>query len=110
MFIGELQGFPVNEGNSWMAVAEVTILDDDDEPVAGVRISGEWDEGDAEATACTTDDTGTCDLESGSIKKRVGQTVFEITDIEHDALTYHPELDRIADPEDPQRELQIRKP
>ena len=48
-------------------------------------------------------------MESGSIRKRVGQAVFEITDIEHDELTYHPELDLVEDPEDQPRELTIRK-
>ncbi len=37
------------------------------------------------------------------------QAVFEITDIEHDELTYHPELDLVEDPEDQPRELTIRK-
>ena len=110
MFIGVLHGFPVNEGNTWVAVAEVTIFDTDDDPVADVRISGEWDEGDTDTTACTTDATGTCELESGSIRKRVGQAVLEITDIEHDELSYHPELDLVEDPEDQPRELTIRKP
>jgi hypothetical protein len=110
LFIGELHGFAVNEGNTWVAVAEVTILNGEDEPVAGARISGEWDEGGTETSACTTDDTGTCDLESGSIRKRVGQTVLEITDIEHDQRTYHPELDQVENPEGQPRELKIRKP
>ena len=109
MFIGHLSGSPINQGSTWVAVVEVTILDNDSAPVAGVRIAAEWDEGDTDGTACTTDENGGCELESGSIRKRVSQTVLEITDVSHDELTYSPELDDVADPARP-RELTIRKP
>ncbi|NNC91757.1 MAG: hypothetical protein HKN80_04635 [Acidimicrobiia bacterium] len=110
MFIGELRGFAINEGNTWVAAAEVTILDGEDEPVTGVLISGKWDEGETDTTACTTVDAGTCELESGSIRKRVGQAVLEITHVEHDVLNYDRKLDLVDEPEDQPRELTIRKP
>ena len=79
-------------------------------PVVRAATAAEWDEGDEDSTACTTDANGACELESGSIRKRVSQTVLEITDVSHDELTYAPEFDEVADPEAQPRELTIRKP
>jgi hypothetical protein len=110
MFIGELAGTAVNDGNTWVAVANVTVLDGAGEPVPDVRVSGEWDPGDTGEVFCTTDEAGTCDLESDSLRKRVPLAVLRITAIEHRRLTYHPNLDEAdASPEQP-RELIVRKP
>ncbi len=110
MFIGELGAAAIRQGNTWVAVAEVTVLDGDDQPVAGALVSGAWDEGDTDTTACITDQSGRCELESGSIRRRVSQTTVAITDVEHDELSYQPELDAVDNPEDQPRELAIRKP
>lgn len=110
MFIGELAGSAINEGNTWSARASVTVLDGDREPVANAVISGEWSEGDTETAACTTDEIGTCEIESDSLRKRVSHAVFEITNLEHARLTYLPEPDQLEDPDDQPRVITIHKP
>jgi hypothetical protein len=110
MFIGELVGASINNGNTWVAVAELTVLDGAEEPVAGVIVSGEWDEGDTEEASCTTDEAGTCELESDSLRKRVPRAVLEITALDHDNLEYRPNLDVVDDPEERPRQLAISKP
>lgn len=107
MVLGELTGLALNHGNTWVAVAQVTVLDGGQEPVAGALVTGEWNEGDADTDACTTDETGTCELESGSMKKRVLQATLEITDVSHESLSYDPDLD---DSPDRNWDLTIRKP
>jgi hypothetical protein len=110
MLIGELLGSAVNDGNTWRGVAEITMLTIDGEPVTGAVVSGSWDEGDTEDVTCITDEAGACQLESDSIRKRVGQTVLEITDIEHSELSYRSDLDMVDEPESQPRELTVRKP
>lgn len=110
MFIGELVGTGINNGNTWIAVAELTVLDGAGEPVAGVIVSGEWDEGDTEEASCTTDEDGTCELESDSLRKRVPSAVLEIADLDHDNLEYRSDLDVVDDPEERPRQLAISKP
>ena len=87
-----------------MAVARLTVLDGDGEPVAGALVTGEWNEGDTDAGACTTNETGSCELESGSMRKRVSQATFRITDVSHESLSYDPDVD------DADRDLTVRKP
>jgi hypothetical protein len=110
MFIAELHGLTINQGNTWLAQVAVTVRDADNEPVEGVLVTGAWSEGDTETTACTTDQTGTCDQESDPIRKRVGQTVFEITGLEHGWREYRPDLGRVDSPEEEPRTIIIRKP
>jgi hypothetical protein len=110
MSIAELTGSNINHGNTWVAVAEVTVVDSQDDPVAGVEVSGKWDEGDIENPTCTTDKTGKCELESGSIRKRVSQTIFEIIGLEHDVLSYDPDLDAVDSLESQPSDITIRKP
>jgi hypothetical protein len=110
MFIGELAGSSTNQGSTWLARAEVTVLDGGNQPVAGTVVSGNWSEGDDEASSCLTDETGTCEIKSDSIRKRVSHTVLEITNLEHESLTYFPEFDQVDNPEDQPRVISIRKP
>lgn len=110
MFIGELAGFAVNQGSTWVAHVVVTVLDADDEPVAGAMVSGAWSEGDTDTASCTTDETGACELESDSIRKRVSTVVFEIINLEAESLSYLPELDNVGDPGEQPRSISIAKP
>jgi hypothetical protein len=110
MFIGELNTTSINNGNTWIAVADLTVLDDAGEPVAGVTVSAEWVEGDTEEASCTTDADGTCELESDSLRKRVPRAVLEITALDHDDLEYRPDLDAVDEPEEQPRQLAILKP
>ena len=110
MFIGELAGSSTNEGNTWLARAAVMVLDGANQPVAGAVVSGKWSEGDSETTSCLTDETGSCEMERNSIRKRVSHAVLEITKIEHGSLTYFPEFDQVDNPEDQPRFITIRKP
>jgi hypothetical protein len=110
MFIGKLEGSATNEGNTWLAQAAVTVLDGGNQPVAGAVVSGKWSEGDSETTSCLTDETGACEMESDSIRKRVSRAVLEITNLEHESLTYFPEFDQVDNPEDQPRVITISKP
>ncbi len=110
MFIGELAGSSTNEGSTWLARAAVTVLDGANQPVAGAVVSGNWSEGDSETSSCLTDETGTCEMTSDSIRKRVSHAVLEFTNLEHELLTYFPEFDQVDNPEDQPRVITIRKP
>ena len=110
MFIGELAGSSINNGNTWVAVVEVTVLDESGDPVPDTLVSGEWDLGDGGSVSCRTDAGGTCELESNSLRKRIPQTVLEITGLEHGNLVYQPDLDEVDDPGERPRELVVRKP
>ena len=109
MFIGEVDVSTINEGSTWVAEVVVAVRDSENQPVAGAVISAEWSEGDTEATVCTTDNEGMCEFESGSIRKRVANAVLEITDIQHDSLTYVPELDEVDNPQDQPRVITVSK-
>ncbi len=110
MFIGELDGFAINQGPTWVAQAAVTVLNSEEQPVSGTVVSGNWSEGDTETTSCTTDEAGTCELVSDSIRKRVPKIVFEITDLQNESLAYLAGLDDVDSPEDQPRTITIRKP
>lgn len=110
MFVAEFQGSAINDGNTWVAVGRVLVLDDADHPVAGALVTGEWSEGENEGAACTTDADGECDLESDSIQKRVGSAELEVTNVEHDSLAYLPELDDDFDPDGESLAVTVFKP
>ena len=110
MFVGGLDATSVNEGNTWLAHVRVTVMAGSGEAVTGALVSASWDEGDTGTASCTTGPGGSCDLASGSIRKRVASTELEITALEHRSFTDSPELDAVDYPEDALRSITIEKP
>lgn len=109
MSISDLEGKSINDGNTWHAEIVVTMVDSDQEPVAGVTVSGEWSEGEDASVSCTTDENGVCEFESDSIRKRVGDVVFEITGLEHNSLEHLPEFDAVDYAEGENPSITVRK-
>ena len=74
MHIGNMQG--QTKGN-WKAVVTVPVHDSNHDPVANATVSGTWtDSGKGAKNSCTTDVTGTCDVNSGKLN---GVTVTTFT-------------------------------
>lgn len=110
VYVADLTGSAINQGNTWVALAEILIIDDAGTPVGDVLVAGAWSEGGEEEAACTTATDGTCEVESDSIRKRVGSATFEILGVEHATLQYQPGLDEEYDPENGPVSLTVDKP
>ncbi len=61
------------------AVATVTIVDADENPVAGATVSGHWSEATSDIDSGVTDDNGQVSLNSDWVKNPSGETTFTFT-------------------------------
>jgi hypothetical protein len=101
LFVADLAASQLNQGPTWLARVVVSVTDTNDRPVAGAVVSGVWSEGETGAGSCTTDVLGECELESSSIRKRVGSVELTIDSVEHAGLGHASELDAAGLDEDP---------
>ena len=78
MHIGDLDG--VVKGN-WKGVVTATVHDSSHNLVANATVTGTWDpSGKGAKFECTTDSTGTCDVNSGKMNGNT-QTTFTVTGV-----------------------------
>jgi|GEM_PF-551984 len=88
MHVGDIQISAVEDANGWHALAQITVLDQDENPVPDVRIVGGWvgtvTRGE---TTAFTDLSGTVLFLSDSTEKS-GEITFCVTNISRNGYTY----------------------
>ena len=90
--IGDLDALPQNNGNTWSAVVEVTVVDGTGAPVNGATVVGSWSPVGLNSNTCTTGEgggTGTCIVLFPSLKKNVRSVSFTVTSVTMASRTYH---------------------
>ena len=89
-FSVDLAGSSTSQGSTWTAIVTVTATDSSANPVAGVEVSGLWNDG--SDGGCSTTSSGTCAFGKPGVRKRVGSVTFEVTNAVHvfpaEPLTY----------------------
>jgi hypothetical protein len=98
--IGDLDALPQNNGNTWSAVVEITVVDGTGAPVNGARVIGSWSPGGLNSNECVTGDgggNGTCIVLFPSLKKNVRSVSFTVTSVTMANRTYQASAN--ADPD-----------
>lgn len=76
--------------------------------MTGAHIAGTWELD--EPAGCTTGTDGGCVMESESVRKRTATVELEIRGVEHASLTYAPERNAVADPDQSPLTVVVLKP
>ena len=81
--VGNLDGFPSNDGSTWSATVEVTVHDQDHQVINGATVVGKWSAKGLNSNTCTTGElggNGTCIFLFPSLRaKSVSFTVNSVT-------------------------------
>jgi PKD repeat protein len=80
----------------WCAVAEVTVVDVEDQPVANATVSGFFNAPDAKIKTGTTGSDGVAVITSKPTTKTPSDWCFEVTDITHNIFTYDPSANDVT--------------
>jgi len=99
MFVSDLEGFGKKKGRRrWQANVDITVRDDNGEPVANATVTGDWGSSGASGSdSCTTDDNGTCRVKSDRIKNIYTVVTFSVRNLTHSTLSYEASLNGDAD-------------
>jgi hypothetical protein len=95
--LGDLDGSHTTNKNRWVAVVDITVHDDQHNPVAGAVVTGSWSTGFVGADTCTTDTSGHCTVTTDEILKKNGSVVYTIENISHNTLVYDQALNHDPD-------------
>lgn len=88
MHIGDLDGTGVPIRTKWEASVTILVHDENENPLAGVSVTGSWDAG-GEAN-CTTGADGTCSVTKNNLKTSVQDVTFTITEVVLSGYEYLP--------------------
>jgi hypothetical protein len=71
-------GVTIDRGQTWIAIATVTIVDQTGSPAADVEVAATWSVG-ATPASCRTDSTGKCSMYQSPLPADVAQTTISIS-------------------------------
>jgi thermitase len=86
--VGDLDGVASASKSAWTARVTITAHNSIHQIVAGAVVSGAWSGGATGTATCTTGITGTCSVDSDSLRKRDNTATFTVTGITAAGLTY----------------------
>jgi hypothetical protein len=87
--IGDLDGSSAPGAlNRWNATIVITAHDNQDNPVAGVTVTGAWSAGASGSSSCVTNASGQCSVSKTGMRNSVLSITFTVTDATHSSLTY----------------------
>jgi len=74
----------------WSANVLVFVAAQDDSPVSGVTVAGNWGDGASGSSNCMTTVDGSCAMQKNNLKHNVVSVSFTITDMAKPGMTYDP--------------------
>ena len=82
----------------WRAVATITVLTTDNNPVAGVIVTGKWSAGGGTFT-CTTNAAGQCNVSRSGLRRSISKVTFTVIDVTDPSqtITYLPSANQDPD-------------
>jgi hypothetical protein len=76
-------------GNHWQATVVITVVDENQNPVAEATVAGSWSLDPSAQVTCLTDENGQCSLTSGSLNQNQQESLtFTVTGISHATFVY----------------------
>lgn len=86
--VGALTGAASDDGNRWTATVQVSVRDASGNPIVGAVVQGMWTGASTQSGQCTTLASGGCTLTHVKIKDSQPNTVFTLSTITGDNVTY----------------------
>jgi PKD repeat protein len=88
MHVGDLDRSSTTLPKTWNASATIAVHTENHGPVAGVAVSGSWNDG--TAASCTTDVAGKCVFARSNLSRKTNSVTLTITNAAHATMVYKP--------------------
>ena len=111
--VGNLDGTPLSNGNTWSATVEITVDDANHDPVNGATVTGRWRVNNLNASQCITGDlggNGTCIVLVPSLKRGTRFVTFTVTNVTMPGQTYDPSANQDPDGDSNGTSITVRRP
>lgn len=82
--VGDLDAFPSDDGTTWSATVEITVHDNNHQPLNGATVVGNWSRSGLNANTCTTGElggNGTCIVLFPGLRRTVKSISFTVTSV-----------------------------
>jgi hypothetical protein len=86
--VGGLTGEITTWSIYWSTAVQVTVHDENDQPLAGATVSASWTEAVVKLASCVTDAAGQCTLKSGTLSGKRPTVSLTITDVAAPSRAY----------------------
>jgi hypothetical protein len=94
--VADIDGYGLQIFGRWLAVAIITIQDDQGNPVAGAVVDGVWIGDTFSFVSCTTNSAGRCSV-SVPVYRRTSSVFFVVDNVSFGDLIYDPSLNHDPD-------------
>lgn len=81
LHVGDLDASSTINGSKWTANIIVTINDQNDNPISGVKVNGNWSNGVTGKGSCTTNINGMCIISKANISIKITSVRFTVTSL-----------------------------
>lgn len=91
MHVGDLDGSASDDGTTWSAIVEITVHDQNHQPLNGATVVGDWSRTGLNANTCTTGElggNGTCIVLFPNLRRGVKSVNFTVTSVTLTGVTY----------------------
>lgn len=88
LHVADLDGVYTQVRNRWYSTVTVTAVNAAGDPVANVSVSGAWSNGVTGTGICVTGSTGTCSINSGSVRTNIDSMTFTVINLAATGYTY----------------------
>jgi len=86
--VGELTGTLTTWKTYWSTAMEITVHDEDENPVAGATVAVQWTEAVVKTGSCVTNAVGICTVLSGTLSRKRPSVTLTVTDVTAPSATY----------------------
>ena len=84
--VASLSGSAISRRKNWYATVTITVVDGDANVITGALVSGSFSGG--STVSCTTNNAGTCSVNSPNYKTNVGGTTYGVSGISGTGISY----------------------
>ena len=107
MHLGDLDGASTSTQKSWNANVTIVVHAETHDTVAGVAVSGVWDDG--STSTCTTDGSGRCSVSRGGIARKSSSASFTVTSATRSSFVFSPGANHDAEQDSNGTTIVIRR-
>ncbi len=113
MHVGDLDGSATTATGGWSAIVEITIHDQNHQPLNGATVTGSWGSSGLLSDTCTTGDlggNGTCIVMLTGIRKGTKSVSFTVTGVTMTGVSYDATANHDPDGDSNGTTITVRKP
>lgn len=95
LHIGSMTAAKSVKGKNWSVTVTITALDQNNQPVSGVVVTGGWSGAKTGTASCTTGSNGACSVATGNMSSGTSVT-FSVTNLAKDGYIYNSSANTVS--------------